>query len=513
MRGKKTIISLIILLFLMAVIPLGVILVQRRVIRPRAAELPSPLFFAPDGADHNVGEEFTVNIALNTEGTLVDGLDVLVGAINLDVKGATKADLPENLSFVKEPEISTGRVSFSILADPTTRFANSQAQTLVSLTLSGKAHCTKAKLIFDKNFTIVAAQGKNILGNPKEAVFNIKSPEGVTNPEFTSPESTTAQVDQPMVYTATATNPNNGSLSFTYYNLPDWLTAEGPTLTGTPINTGVFEVGIIVEDGKGGSACLNLKIEVIDEREIKISAVGAGPVAYNSATITWLTNRPSTSQVEYGKTTDYNQETILDPALDMHHRITLESLEPNTTYHFRVKSTAPSAPSEATSEDQEFTTSGKPARVLNLKLQMEGKKGNQNNYPVRIFARDVSWKVVFTPNANGSYPLSLDDFPEDKTGRIDFLLKGYQHLQVKRTVEIKKEEFGFPADFGILPARDVAPSAQPDNYVNAMDYSVLVSEWNLETPSESIADFNSDLFVNSLDYSIMVNNFNKEGDF
>ena len=512
MKDKKTILSLITLCFLILVIPIATILVQRRVVRPKAAELPSPIFFAPDSGEHDVGEEFTVNIALNTEGALVDGLDVLVGGINLDIKTVSKATLPENLFFIKDPEIVGSQVSFSILADPNNRFANNETQTLVSLTVSGKAHCAEAKLIFDKNFTIIASEGKNILGSPKEAIFNIKSPEGVTNPEFTSPGSVTAQVGQPFSYTATATNPNNGTLSFTYYNLPDWLTAEGATITGTPINTGTFEVGIIVEDGKEGSGCLTLTITIVDKQPIEISQVAVSSVSYNSATVTWKTNRLATSQVEYGTTTAYGSETPLDETLVTEHQITLGSLTPDTTYHFRVKSTAPDAPREAVSEDYEFTTSGKPSRVLNIKLQMEGKKGNQNNYPVRIFARDTSWQVIFTPNANGSYPLPLDDFPEDTTGRVDFLLKGYQHLQVKRTVEIKKEEFGFPADFGILPAGDIGPIENPDNYVNVMDYSVLVSEWNLETSRVSIADFNSDNFVNSLDYSIMVGNFNKEGD-
>ena len=510
-KDKKNFISLITLLSLLVIIPIGAILVQRRVARPRAAELPSPIFFAPDSGKHNVGEEFTVNIALNTEDTLIDGLDVLIEGINLDIKSVAKADLPENLSFVKEPEISENRVSFSILADPNNRFKNNEAQTLVSLTISGKAYCAKAKLIFNKDFTVIASQGKNILGNPKEAVFDIQSPEGIINPEFTSPDSLTAWVNQPLIYTATATNPNNGTLTFTYYNLPDWLTAEGATIKGTPINTGVFEIGIIVEDGKGGSGCHNLTIEVVDEREIKISNVKVDPISYDSATINWQTNRPATSKVEFGKTEDYGQ-TASDSSLDTNHKITLQDLEPDTLYHFRVSSSAPDAP-EATSADYTFRTKSMPHRVLKINLQMEGKKENQNNYPVKISCRQVPFAKIFTPNADGSYSLPLDDFPKDFEGKADFLLKGYQHLQIKRETEIKKELFEFTIDFGTLSAGDIAPEENPDNYVNTLDYSLLVSEWSLEEPKVSIADFNSDMFVNSLDYSIMVNNFNKEGDW
>jgi hypothetical protein len=252
---------------------------------------------------------------------------------------------------------------------------------------------------------------------------------------------------------------------------------------------------------------------VVDERGIIISDVAAGPVAYDSATVTWVTNRPSTSQVEYGETTDYKSITFLGVALDIHHRVILEGLNPETTYHFRVKSTAPDAPSEAVSEDSTFTTTARPEKILRVYLQMEGKKTNQNNYPVRLLERDSSWQTVFIPHSDGSYPVSLAGFPLT-SGRHDFLLQGYQHLQVKKDLEFEEGKLEYSLNFGTLSAGDIAPKDDPDNYVNVIDYSVLISEWNIsDTPDYSIADFNSDLFVNSIDYSIMVNNFNKEGDW
>ena len=459
-----------------------------------------------------MGEEFTVNIALNTENALVDGLDVFVEAVNLEIKNASKVDLPSNLFFIKDPKVVGDRVVFSILANSEDRFENNEAQSLVSLTLSGRAYCADTLLIFNEDFSVVASQGKNILGSPKDASFNIKSPEGMENPEFTSPSSVFAQVDQPFSYTAAASNPNDGTLVYTYSNLPDWLVADGATINGTPIVTGTFTIGVIVEDKKGGSACLTLTVSTVNQQPIEISSVEVETVSYNSATVIWETNRLSTSQVEYGTTADYGDETGRDETLVTSHSVVLGGLNAKTEYHFRVKSTAPDAPNEAVSGDYTLTTTVKPARVLNLKLHMEGKPGNKNGYPVMIFARGTPWRVVFTPHSNGSYPLPLDDFPEETADGVDFLLKGYQHLQVKRTVEIKREEFSFPADFGILPAGDIGPVGNPDNYVNVMDYSVLVSEWNLESARESIGDFNADLFVNSLDYSIMVNNFNRSGD-
>jgi hypothetical protein len=77
--------------------------------------------------------------------------------------------------------------------------------------------------------------------------------------------------------------------------------------------------------------------------------------AETSAVITWVTNEPSSSQVEYGRTTNYGSHSALEQALVLTHSVTLSSLEPNTTYHFRVKS-KDSSGNEAIFEDKSLTT-------------------------------------------------------------------------------------------------------------------------------------------------------------
>jgi hypothetical protein len=75
-----------------------------------------------------------------------------------------------------------------------------------------------------------------------------------------------------------------------------------------------------------------------------------------TAVIIWTTNEAATSQVEYGKTAGYGSASALDPAPVTSHSITLSILEPNTTYHFRVKS-RDKAENQAVSEDDTFITS------------------------------------------------------------------------------------------------------------------------------------------------------------
>lgn len=84
---------------------------------------------------------------------------------------------------------------------------------------------------------------------------------------------------------------------------------------------------------------------------ITVSAVGGGgdvtaPVINNvtvtmtlstSANVTWTTNEPATSLVEYGLTTSYGQSRS-STAFETNHALTITGLTPNTTYHLRVSS-------------------------------------------------------------------------------------------------------------------------------------------------------------------------------
>ena len=57
-----------------------------------------------------------------------------------------------------------------------------------------------------------------------------------------------------------------------------------------------------------------------------------------SATITWETSEPATSQVEYGKTKAYGLSATSGDKPTTSHKVRLTALEPNKTYYFMVKS-------------------------------------------------------------------------------------------------------------------------------------------------------------------------------
>ena len=76
-----------------------------------------------------------------------------------------------------------------------------------------------------------------------------------------------------------------------------------------------------------------------------------------SATITWSTSQPANSSVEYGLTTSYEEGTESDASMVTEHIITLNSLTPDTLYHFQVSSTDAYSYT-ATSGDSTFSTLG-----------------------------------------------------------------------------------------------------------------------------------------------------------
>ena len=71
---------------------------------------------------------------------------------------------------------------------------------------------------------------------------------------------------------------------------------------------------------------------------LTVAGVMCSAIGHNSATITWLTNRASDQQVEYGLSADYGTLTPVNPSLRTAHTETLVGLAPNTVYHFRVRS-------------------------------------------------------------------------------------------------------------------------------------------------------------------------------
>lgn len=98
---------------------------------------------------------------------------------------------------------------------------------------------------------------------------------------------------------------------------------------------------------------------VTDTTPPTISSVASSSITSTGAIITWTTNEVATSQVEYGTTTGYGQNTTLDTTLITAHTVNLSGLSAATLYHYRVKS-KDAAGNQATGADATFTTTAAP---------------------------------------------------------------------------------------------------------------------------------------------------------
>lgn len=120
-----------------------------------------------------------------------------------------------------------------------------------------------------------------------------------------------------------------------------------------------------------------------------------------SATVSWKTNIPADSQVEYGTTIEYGLTTPLVTELVTSHVIQLSGLTPSTTYHFRVRSAATIGGVEfvAVSADSTFTTSA-PAPSIVLTAN-----------PVNIAADGLATSLL-TATVNNQYGNPVPDGTE-----------------------------------------------------------------------------------------------------
>ncbi len=92
-----------------------------------------------------------------------------------------------------------------------------------------------------------------------------------------------------------------------------------------------------------------------------ISNVQATAITSTGATITWSTNAPADSLVDYGATTGYGSQSTI-PTLVTSHSVTLTGLSPSILYHYRATST--NAYGSNQSGDFSFTTSAITTEII-----------------------------------------------------------------------------------------------------------------------------------------------------
>jgi hypothetical protein len=98
---------------------------------------------------------------------------------------------------------------------------------------------------------------------------------GNRSPVITSAANTSAIIDLPYSYTASADDPDHDTIEFVYSQLPDWLTVDDRKAHGIPTSTGTYHFNITAEDSEGESDRITVTIEVMSNTSLLENVVQA----------------------------------------------------------------------------------------------------------------------------------------------------------------------------------------------------------------------------------------------
>jgi len=156
--------------------------------------------------------------------------------------------------------------------------------------------------------------------------------------------------------------------------------------------------------GRGG-VNIGLFLDNRDTQPSVISSVASKNISSTGATITWSTNEPADSQVEYGLSTSYGTMTPLDTNLTQNHSVTLSGLSANTIYHYRVRS-KDAAGNLAVSGDYTFTTTPAASSVrAQLRLVKKSYAYPGEGWDNAIDGDTQGWDGTVTADGNPSYAI------------------------------------------------------------------------------------------------------------
>ena len=165
------------------------------------------------------------------------------------------------------------------------------------------------------------------------------------------------------------------------------------TWDSTATSSGSKSVVVVARDIANNYATSTAVSFTVDNTPPVISSI-ASTTDTTDATVTWMTNEPATSIVNYGTTSSYGTAST-SAALATSHSITLTGLTSDTLYHFQIQS-ADGQGNTATSNDQTFTSSTADGSIVSASINSNG------------WTADISMKGLLT---GGTYALAPNSTP------------------------------------------------------------------------------------------------------
>jgi hypothetical protein len=252
--------------------------------------------------------------------------------------------------------VSTSQVNFglttaygsSTVADPT--MVTTHSQTLTGLTPGQTYHLQVVST--DSYAQVSASTDASFATIPSAPVISNTQATAITNSGATITWTTSTPANSQVSFGTTTAYGSTTALN------PALVTGHSQALTGLAPST-TYHVQVASTDAYGQqtlSADFTFTTLPLPPAITNVQVSGA---TASTATITWTTSTPATSQVNYGVTTGYGASTAQDPALVTTHAQTLTGLQAVTTYHIQVVS-VDAYGQTSSSGDVIFTTTSCP---------------------------------------------------------------------------------------------------------------------------------------------------------
>ncbi len=212
------------------------------------------------------------------------------------------------------------------------------------------------------HYRVLSRDGAGNLGTSADFTFTTAAPEDTAPPVITAIASSSVTGSGALITWTT----NEASSSQVEYGLTSgygstsglnttMVTSHSLSLAGLAPATR-YHYRVKSRDDAGNTAVSgDYTFTTSDTAAPTISGVTSSNITQSSATVSWTTNEPSNTQVEFGTTAAYGNSTPLVAALATSHSQSLTGLSPSALYHYRVLS-RDGAGNLGTSADFTFTT-------------------------------------------------------------------------------------------------------------------------------------------------------------
>lgn len=248
-----------------------------------------------------------------------------------------------------------------------------------------------------------------------------------------------------------------------------------------------------------------------------ISGISPHEITSTSLHISWVTNEPTDSQIEYGTTTSYGLMTTLDTSLITEHEQFITNLSAGTTHHLRIYA-RDSDGNLAISNNYVFTTlPGIAVRQISQEdylkkhAHMSEVKASQitENSAVISWTTSASGTTQVEYGLTGSYGSSTKEDKElvdNHSVKLNYLIPNTEYHFRAVSIDVART-LGYSIDttFKTLPGKPdtVSPEAIKDLKAEVLSQTSVKLSWTAPADLTGVTSYD----INSLDETIAENNF------